>query len=70
MKKVIIVLLYMLLIPDICSQGEWFPIGAEWYYEWRNTIAPVLKRHYVVEKDTLVNGKSCRLIRSKNNLLE
>lgn len=49
------------------NQNEWFPIGAEWFYESGNELDPKslqVVEHYFVEKDTVVEGKSCRIIRS------
>ncbi|MDR0795468.1 MAG: T9SS type A sorting domain-containing protein [Tannerella sp.] len=47
--------------PAVHSQVEWFPIGAEWYYECDGYRYFTLSRFFV-EKDTVVNGKTCRLI--------
>ena len=55
---------------NVHSQKEWFPIGAEWYYEWGNSMnsfMPIYKRQYFVEKDTVIEGKTCRIINGENN---
>ena len=69
MRRVLFFLLCCLLIPDIYSQHEWFPIGTEWYYEWGgpSSVMPVLSKRYFAEKDTVVDGKTCRLIRGGNS---
>ena len=75
MKRIIVIfLLNLFLLPSVHSQREWFPIGAEWHFEWGHewshlfpsSVWPV-HRYYVVEKDTVVEGKTCRLIRDGEN---
>jgi len=49
------------------SQIEWFPIGAKWYYHSViNDYGGIYLDLLTVEKDTIVDGKTCRLIRGKN----
>ena len=49
------------------AQNEFAPIGAEWYYmEIKRPYPNTFKYNnvqYVSEKDTIVQGKTCRLIR-------
>lgn len=47
---------------------EWFPVGAKWHYESGNTspLNPVYSHHFIVEKDTVIEGKTCRLISGDN----
>jgi hypothetical protein len=46
---------------------KWFPVGAEWYYDWGDTNWGSHARwHYVVEKDTVVEGENCSLIRCES----
>ena len=48
------------------SQTEWFPIGAKWCYEhWIEAVGPKTRDLFTVEKDTLVDGKTCRIIRGE-----
>jgi hypothetical protein len=67
--KLYIIFTILLFLPlSVYSQMEWFPIGAEWRYESGSTLSlnPVFNHHYIVEKDTVVEGKICRLIRGMN----
>lgn len=69
MKKINIIFMMFIFLPlSAYSQVDWFPIGAEWHYEAGNAFAlnPVHKFHFIVEKDTIVEGKSCRLISGGN----
>ncbi len=77
MKKLIIILIVVLYPFSLIltaenidnNQHEWFPIGAEWFYESGNDLDPQsipVVEHYFVEKDTIVDGKSCRIIRSSD----
>ena len=51
------------------SQTEWFPIGAKWCYEiWRFQPERGTYFLFTVEKDTVVDGKNCRVIRGENSL--
>ena len=66
--KIFFYLLLLFLFLDVHSQTEWFPIGAEWYFEWAWPFSndyQVFSRRYIVEKDTVVEGKTCRLISSE-----
>lgn len=49
---------------SVLSQSEWAPIGAEWDYTSYLNMYPTKIRwdHYVVEKDTILMGRSCRKI--------
>jgi hypothetical protein len=48
------------------EEKEWFPIGAEWFYEDGNDMA-LIHRHFFVEKDTVVNEKNCKIISGDEN---
>ena len=68
MKRILFYILSMFLFTEVHSQTDWFPIGAEWYYEWAWPFPndhPAFSRRYVVEKDTVVEGKTCQLICSE-----
>lgn len=44
------------------AQIEFAPIGAEWYYGSTGTLNDLHYAHYLVEKDTILQGQSCRKI--------
>ncbi len=66
MRTFLFTLLFLLSINNAYCQLEWAPIGTQWYYShphpwsgnpfWRYDL-------YTSEKDTLINDKSCRVIR-------
>jgi hypothetical protein len=70
MKKIGSILMMSVTFLSIAhSQTNWFPIGAEWYYDYGNTNWGSYSRvYYVVEKDTVVEGKTCRLIRGEEKM--
>ena len=52
-------LLFSVLVSmAINAQIEWAPIGAEWYYDLG--LSDYIK--YMSEKDTLIDGKTCKII--------
>ncbi len=58
-------------MPTVRSQIEQFPIGAEWHYEIGDMQPPYGKYHHsVVKKDTVVAGKTCRLVVANNGKQE
>lgn len=70
MKKVFFLSLFFTCSSFIVgySQSTWFPNGAEWYYESGNEWAAenVSVEHFVVlDKDTIIEGKSCRIIKGR-----
>jgi len=48
------------------TEDKCFPIGAKWYYQHDNEDL-VSVELFVVEKDTILDGKNCQLVRSKNS---
>ncbi len=73
MKKNTFFLVIHLLFPFFAySQVEWFPIGAKWLYESGSSfsVGPRFSHAFIVERDTEVEGKTCRLIRGNNNSKE
>ena len=68
MKKILFTFMVCtFLFPCAYSQTEWFPVGAEWYYDWGDTNwGSYVRWHYFVEKDTVVDGQACRMIRSES----
>jgi hypothetical protein len=72
MKKIIFFLitgLFALQINCIYSQTEFAPIGAEWYYSEPNagytSDSDYDYQKYISEKDTIIDGKTCRLITNR-----
>ena len=63
----ILSLIGILQFSPVYSYTEWFPLGAKWYYHSENTTAGNIQSHlFTVEKDTIVDGKNCRLVCGKN----
>lgn len=48
----------------VSSQVEWAPIGAEWYYTYREGAATPATGYYHLKsiKDTLIDSKQCKVI--------
>lgn len=71
LKSNVIYILILLLSfnNSLKSQESWAPVGAIWYYSLPNSIGNPLYNYkkYFSEKDTLVNGKLCRIIKSQND---
>jgi len=61
MKKLI---LFIIFIPVLAQSQNWFPIGATWYYNYREQqIFPAIGyTKYTVIKDTVVDSKPSKLI--------
>ena len=66
MKKLLITFASALLYLTVNAQIEFAPIGAEWYYI-DGTYDNSFTVRFFVEKDTVVNGKTCRLICGEQN---
>lgn len=50
--------------PLISEEDEMFPIGAEWYYEWRTSFGPYIYYDYLnyrIIKDTVIQNKVCKI---------
>jgi len=63
-------LLFIILSTAAFSQSQWAPIGAEWYYSVPNVIGNPLHSYekYISKRDTIIDGKQCKVIVSQNNL--
>jgi len=61
MKKLIF---FIIFIPVLAQSQNWFPIGATWYYNYREQqIFPAIGyTKYTVIKDTVVDSKPSKLI--------
>ena len=67
-KYIFLLLLFAFVAIGINAQNEFAPIGAMWHYDFsvygdygHDYIA------YISEKDTVVNGKDCKIIQRVNN---
>jgi|GEM_PF-2379824 len=69
-KNIILILLLSLSIGFVTAHDkvEWFPIGATWHYQFRDGGwgMNLQLRTFVVEKDTVIDGKNARVIRGEN----
>ncbi|MDR2057902.1 MAG: T9SS type A sorting domain-containing protein [Dysgonamonadaceae bacterium] len=65
MQKYILLLAVSLVWIGLYAQSEFAPVGSEWYYT--HTIAGCCPEHcfnhIISEKDTIVGGNSCRVIK-------
>ncbi len=67
MKRITLILSSLFLFFTMHSQVEMFPIGAEWHYEIGDIQPPYGNYHHsIVEKDTIVAGKTGRLVVADN----
>lgn len=66
MKKRLIIpsILVFLSISSVFAQHEWAPIGAEWYYSYREGAATPATGYFHLHsyKDTLIGTKECKVI--------
>ena len=68
------VTLFISLVIDvsaICQQGlEWAPMGAVWVYEQQRITPfdPITYRSLIVTADTIVQGRSCRVVSEKKTI--
>ncbi|MCC5924576.1 MAG: T9SS type A sorting domain-containing protein [Crocinitomicaceae bacterium] len=63
MKQLLLILLLFLSGNSVFGQNlGWAPIGAEWYYDYKDNWLIDGYSKYSVEKDTIVNGINCRKI--------
>ncbi len=63
MKKLLIILAFVPLVQNLFGQKEFAPIGATWYYTIIENMVPDIGYKKVVsERDTLVNGKACKIL--------
>ena len=46
---------------------KWFPVGATWCYEYSGRPDRIRQAVFTVEKDTVVDGRVCQIIRSENS---
>ncbi len=64
----IITALFLIIYLGVSGQTEWAPIGAEWYYSVPDDSGNPLFdfERYVSKRDTIIEGKTCRVIESQN----
>ncbi len=62
--KIRLFLLSLMFYSGVSSQTEWAPIGAEWYYTYREGAATPATGYYHLKsiKDTLIDSKLCKVI--------
>jgi hypothetical protein len=62
--KIKLTFLFAVLYLAGFSQAEWAPIGAEWYYTYREGAATPATGYYHLKsiKDTLIDSKLCKVI--------
>lgn len=61
MKKLILILGLIAPLFSV-AQLQWFPMGAEWYYNLPNTEATTNYVALKVDKDTVIGSKACKKI--------
>jgi Secretion system C-terminal sorting domain len=68
MKNILTFLLFEIICISVFSQ-DWAPIGAKWYYDEQFASSGDIDYiKYTSEKDTIVNGQSCRKINKRHDL--
>lgn len=58
------IILVSLFFDPVSAQHEWAPIGAEWYYSYREGAATPATGYFHLKtlKDTLIGSKECKVI--------
>lgn len=66
LRKIIFSLILLSWGSGLIGQKEWAPIGAEWYYTFGGAFGPPISYVKLTSKgDTILGGKSCRLLTSE-----
>ena len=64
MRKIVLVsCVVYCFVWQVKAQTEFAPIGAEWYYTYTFGYSPNHFNHIISEKDTIVEGNNCRILR-------
>ena len=63
MKKILLTLGAIIMGLYTHAQTEFAPIGAEWYYTCTFGYLPNHFNHIISEKDTIVDGHNCRILK-------
>ena len=63
-----IITCFLFYLQVLMAQIEWAPIGAKWYYTTPYVSSDSVNHCTIIEskKDTLINGKTCRIVEISN----